>query len=159
MSKRSVALVGVLILMVMIGSTVIGAYSAVAKALNDVESSNLFLPLIMNAINPQVEVPSGAVTYFNLETCPVGWSELTDAQGRAIVGLTEAGTLLATVKVPINWKCRPSRPAHCSMGSCCASSLLSACCSPRVSGELTPGPLNNPSSIAARDQRTVCPAP
>ena len=96
MSKRSVALVGVLILMVMIGSMVIGAYSAVAKALNDMESGNLFLPLIMNAINPQVEVPSGAVMFFNLSSCPSGWTEMTDARGRAIVGLPARGTLAGT---------------------------------------------------------------
>jgi hypothetical protein len=42
-------------------------------------------------------VPSGAVMFFNLETCPSGWHELQEAQGRYLVGLTDGGTLSATV--------------------------------------------------------------
>jgi hypothetical protein len=97
MTKRSIALVGVLILMVMVGSAVIGAMSALASATEANGTTSLFLPLIMNAFNPQVEVPSGAVMYFNLPSCPSGWTEVTDAQGRAIVGLPSGGTLSGTV--------------------------------------------------------------
>jgi hypothetical protein len=41
-------------------------------------------------------LPSGAVSFFNLTSCPGGWSELTVAQGRYIVGLPSGGTLLGT---------------------------------------------------------------
>lgn len=42
-------------------------------------------------------VPSGAVMFFNLESCPSGWHELTEARGRYLVGLTDGGTLAGTV--------------------------------------------------------------
>jgi hypothetical protein len=41
-------------------------------------------------------IPSGAVMYFNLAGCPTGWSELTAARGRYIVGLPGGGTLNGT---------------------------------------------------------------
>jgi hypothetical protein len=40
-----------------------------------------------------VGVPAGAVMPFNLPACPVGWSDLTDARGRAITGVPAGGTL------------------------------------------------------------------
>ncbi|MEK7195776.1 MAG: prepilin-type N-terminal cleavage/methylation domain-containing protein [Patescibacteria group bacterium] len=40
--------------------------------------------------------PAGAVSFFNLAACPVGWTELTAARGRYIVGLPLAGTLAGT---------------------------------------------------------------
>ncbi|MCX7616023.1 MAG: hypothetical protein N2Z68_01380 [Patescibacteria group bacterium] len=42
-------------------------------------------------------IPSGAVMFFNLSSCPSGWTELTSARGRYIVGLPAGGTLAATV--------------------------------------------------------------
>lgn len=42
-------------------------------------------------------LPTGAVLYFNLTSCPGGWSELTAARGRYIVGLQSGGDLAATV--------------------------------------------------------------
>jgi hypothetical protein len=42
-------------------------------------------------------VPAGAVMSFNLPACPVGWSEATDARGRALAGLPSGGTLAGTV--------------------------------------------------------------
>ncbi len=42
-------------------------------------------------------IPSGAVMFFNLSACPSGWTELTSARGRYIVGLPAGGTLAATV--------------------------------------------------------------
>ena len=47
-------------------------------------------------------VPSGAVMFFNLGSCPGGWSELDgngvpDARGRVVVGLPASGTLAGTV--------------------------------------------------------------
>lgn len=41
-------------------------------------------------------VPSGAVMTFNLTSCPPGWSELTSARGRALVGLPDPGSLSGT---------------------------------------------------------------
>src|SRR6185295_6115082 len=41
--------------------------------------------------------PTGAVMYFDLPACPAGWSVLPEAQGRAIVGLPNAGTAGGTV--------------------------------------------------------------
>lgn len=38
-------------------------------------------------------MPTGAVLYFNLTSCPAGWSELTAARGRYIVGLQSGGSL------------------------------------------------------------------
>jgi hypothetical protein len=37
--------------------------------------------------------PAGAVMFFNLATCPPGWTELVSARGRYLVGLPSAGTL------------------------------------------------------------------
>ncbi|MFH1723855.1 MAG: collagen-like protein [Elusimicrobiota bacterium] len=42
-------------------------------------------------------VPSGAVMHFDLSSCPSGWSELTSARGRVVVGMPASGTLGATV--------------------------------------------------------------
>jgi len=35
-------------------------------------------------------IPSGAVMAFDLAACPAGWSELTDARGRVVVGMNSA---------------------------------------------------------------------
>jgi hypothetical protein len=43
------------------------------------------------------ELPPGMVSYFDLSECPTGWSRLAQAEGRAIVGATEDGTLQGTV--------------------------------------------------------------
>jgi hypothetical protein len=43
-----------------------------------------------------VGVPSGAVMFFNLASCPTGWSALAAAEGRAVVGLPASGTLAGT---------------------------------------------------------------
>lgn len=40
--------------------------------------------------------PTGAVMFFNLATCPTGWTALAAAQGRYLVGLPSAGTLAGT---------------------------------------------------------------
>ena len=101
MTKRSVALVGVLIVMAMIGSSVIGAVSAIASSDKANGSFSVFLPLILNAIGAMAEVPQGAVMSFNLSSCPSGWTEVTDAQGKAIVGLPSGGTLAGTVGSPL----------------------------------------------------------
>ena len=45
-------------------------------------------------------VPSGAVMSFNRESCPDGWSEFVDANGRTIVGV-DGGKLGGTVGLPL----------------------------------------------------------
>jgi hypothetical protein len=47
-------------------------------------------------------VPTGAVMFFNLSSCPSGWSDLPAAQGRYVVGLDTGGTLAATVGSPLS---------------------------------------------------------
>ena len=42
-------------------------------------------------------VPSGAVMSFDLDACPTGWSALTAAKGRYIVGLQDGGVRGQTV--------------------------------------------------------------
>ena len=42
-------------------------------------------------------IPAGAVSFFNLAVCPSGWSELTTARGRYLVGLPSGGTPNTTV--------------------------------------------------------------
>ena len=41
-------------------------------------------------------VPSGAVMFFNLAGCPAGWTEMTTARGRYLVGLPSGGALAGT---------------------------------------------------------------
>ena len=42
-------------------------------------------------------LPGGAVAFFNLQTCPSGWSEFPAARGRYIVGMPAGGTVGAAV--------------------------------------------------------------
>jgi hypothetical protein len=42
-------------------------------------------------------IPAGAVMFFNLVSCPSGWSELVSARGRYLVAKPDGGTLGATV--------------------------------------------------------------
>lgn len=41
-------------------------------------------------------IPTGIVSFFNLTTCPAGWTEFTNARGRYIIGLPLSGTLAGT---------------------------------------------------------------
>lgn len=43
-----------------------------------------------------VLVPAGAVMFFDLASCPSGWTELTGARGRYLVGLPSGGLLAGT---------------------------------------------------------------
>ena len=47
-------------------------------------------------------LPSGAVMFFNLASCPSGWSELMSAQGRYVVGKPASGTLGGTAGTPLS---------------------------------------------------------
>jgi hypothetical protein len=42
-------------------------------------------------------IPSGAVMFFNLSSCPTGWSFLAAAQGRYVVGVALGGSIGTTV--------------------------------------------------------------
>lgn len=58
-------------------------------------------PLALQPDTPRAsalaDTPSGAVMFFDLAACPAGWTELTDARGRVLVGLPDGGSLGATV--------------------------------------------------------------
>lgn len=74
--------------------------------------------------------PSGAVMFFNLSSCPSGWSELTAARGRYPVGLPSGGTLGATVGTALsNTENRPvgqhTHGSHEHGGGCAAGSWCS----------------------------------
>ena len=49
-----------------------------------------------------LEIPSGAVMFFNLTACPSGWSEITAARGRYLVGLPLGGTLGGSAGTPLS---------------------------------------------------------
>ena len=52
--------------------------------------------------------PAGAVMFFNLASCPTGWSELDAAKGRYLVGVPSGGTLGGTSGTPLgNLESRP----------------------------------------------------
>lgn len=54
-------------------------------------------------------VPSGAVMFFDAATCPTGWTEMTNAKGRYLVGLPAGGTHGATVGTALaNQENRPA---------------------------------------------------
>lgn len=52
---------------------------------------------IYGHVNKTSDIPSGAVMFFNLASCPTGWSESSVFQGRYLVGKPNNGTLGATV--------------------------------------------------------------
>lgn len=49
-------------------------------------------------------VPSGMILYFNLASCPTGWSEFVGTRGRYIVGLPSGGTLSGTAGTALSDK-------------------------------------------------------
>lgn len=68
-------------------------FNAVADAVDDNDTR-------ISALESSTDggVPSGAVVFFDASECPVGWSELTEARGRAVVGMNgSAATLLGIV--------------------------------------------------------------
>jgi hypothetical protein len=46
--------------------------------------------------------PSGAVMFFDLGTCPTGWTAYNNARGRYLVGMGSGGTLGVTVGTALN---------------------------------------------------------
>jgi hypothetical protein len=53
-------------------------------------------------------IPTGAVMFFDLTSCPSGWSELTTARGRVAVGRPSGGTLRGTVGTAMGNLANPS---------------------------------------------------
>lgn len=47
-------------------------------------------------LTPEDNFPAGTVAFFDLPACPSGWTELTAARGRTLVGLPSGGTLGGT---------------------------------------------------------------
>ena len=46
-------------------------------------------------------IPAGMIAAFAATSCPAGWSAVTEAQGRVVVGLVPGGTLSGTVGAPL----------------------------------------------------------
>ncbi|MEK7582046.1 MAG: hypothetical protein AAB488_01805 [Patescibacteria group bacterium] len=70
----------------------VGSTTQVKKGglgVNDLLADRLCLGIECITIWP---LPSGAVVYFNLLTCPSGWSSYASAQGRNIIGLKPTDT-------------------------------------------------------------------
>jgi hypothetical protein len=61
----------------------------------------VFLELAMRGTNTWSPFPPGAVMFFNLPACPDGWTELTSARGRYLVGVGASGSLGATTGIPL----------------------------------------------------------
>ncbi|UCG79173.1 MAG: hypothetical protein JSV21_04930 [Nitrospirota bacterium] len=69
---------------------------------NDGSGSGVDADTVDGVHASSMNIPSGAVMFFNLSSCPVGWTALTTAQGRYIVGLNPGGTLAQTVGTALN---------------------------------------------------------
>jgi hypothetical protein len=54
-----------------------------------------------SATYPATGVPAGTVMMFDLATCPSGWSLLTAAAGRALVGVPAGGSLAGLQGAPL----------------------------------------------------------
>jgi hypothetical protein len=94
-----------------LSAAVVGGVGALAFAANVPNQFVAGQPLTALALNQnfasldgrvgQLETQQGtvpgAVMFFNLASCPPGWSALQGAQGRYVVGLGAAGTLAGTV--------------------------------------------------------------
>lgn len=75
-----------------------GNFDAVADAVDDNDTR-------ISALEGSSDggVPSAAVVFFDTAECPEGWSELTEARGRAVVGMDgSAASLLGTVGTELN---------------------------------------------------------
>ena len=59
-------------------------------------NANVTGTLTAGAFSGVGAVPSGAVMFFNLSSCPSGWTALAAAQGRYLVGLPSGGALAGT---------------------------------------------------------------
>ena len=76
------------------GTWTINATSAVLKVC-PADGSDL-VTVGDSAASAGATLPSGMIAAFNA-ACPAGWTELTAARGRVIVGVPDAGTLAGTV--------------------------------------------------------------
>ncbi len=78
------------------GEPIATAGASTKKQLKKLKKRVKALEALVAAIPPGGEAP-GQVAYFNSPTCPSGWSELTAARGRYLVGLNSGGVLGAAV--------------------------------------------------------------
>jgi microcystin-dependent protein len=62
-------------------------------------------------------VPAGAVIAFDLAACPAGWSELTAARGRTVIGVTSGLTRGTAVGANSLSLTVPQLPAHTHSGT------------------------------------------
>ncbi len=54
-------------------------------------------------------IPSGQIAFFNLSSCPSGWTEATSTRGRYVVGLPSGGSLASTAGTALsNLENRPT---------------------------------------------------
>ena len=62
------------------------------------------LTTALATVESQVDgaVPSGTLAFFDLASCPTGWSEATSAGGRLLVALPSGGALGGTVGAPLS---------------------------------------------------------
>mgnify|MGYP001559171657 CR=1 FL=1 len=89
------------------GNVGIGTAGPTAE-LHVVGVSSITTSITVNGVE-YAYVPRGQVSFFNLTSCPSGWTALTAAQGRYLVGLPSAGTLAATVGTALtNQENRPT---------------------------------------------------
>jgi hypothetical protein len=79
------------------GDSALNANGDLSVAGNATVNGNLNVGTLNGAAPSALQVPSGAVMFFNLTACPSGWSPLSGAQGRYLVGLPSGGTLGGTV--------------------------------------------------------------
>ena len=68
-------------------------FDAIAAAIDDNDAR-------LEAVEASVGglgVPAGSIVFFAADTCPAGWSEVTDLRGRVPVGVPAGGTVSTTV--------------------------------------------------------------
>ncbi len=89
---------GIFILFIMLISGAITMYVQYVKAVfdNTKGPGSILTAAEWNELPTELGAPSGAVMYFNLANCPLGWSSIPSAEGRYIVGLNSSGSLGGT---------------------------------------------------------------
>lgn len=74
---------------------------AISQARTGASSVQAVLPYVQllacRKDSAAAEITTGEVAYFDIASCPNGWSEMAEAKGRAIVGRLPGGTLLGIV--------------------------------------------------------------
>ena len=73
--------------------------TSVPLAIHSETAEQLTVPVTTSTITDDANrlIPSGAVMFFDMATCPAGWTSMAPAAGRYVVGLPSGGTLGAQV--------------------------------------------------------------